>query len=348
MTARPQSGRMVCIPCDWVEAKPLFLAVSAPGSRWAFCPNLRDDFQYRSFHATVRVRMRVLIFGCGYVGGLLGKELTSRGYEVWGVRRSEGLRAAEPNGIHLITADVSIPETLTRIPGHFDLVVNCIAARASDPETYRSVYLEGTRNLVQWLAPNPPQLYLYTSSTGVYGQNDGSIVTEDSPVTPDSEAGRILVQTEATLQAAWSLTRFPAVILRLAGIYGPGRGYWLRQFLDGEARIEGDGSRILNMIHLEDVVGSALTVIQSPHPGEIYNVVDDYPPRQLEVMQWLSEHLRKPLPPSSPAVGDSSRRRATNKRVSNRKLREALGYQLKYPSFREGYERELRRLSEGS
>lgn len=292
--------------------------------------------------------MRVLIFGCGYVGSALGQELIARGYEVWGVRRSEGSRAEEPSGLRIITADVTIPETLARIPGRFDLVVNCVAARASEPETYRSVYLEGTRNLVQWLTPNPPQLYLYTSSTGVYGQNDGSVVTEDSPVTPDSEAGQILVQTEATLQTAWSAMRFPAVILRLAGIYGPGRGYWLRQFLEGEARIEGDGSRILNMIHLEDVVGSALAVIESPHPGEIYNVADDYPSRQLEVMQWLSQHLLKPLPPTSAVAGDSSRRRATNKRVSNHKLREALGYRLKYPSFREGYERELRRLSKGA
>jgi nucleoside-diphosphate-sugar epimerase len=292
--------------------------------------------------------MRVLIFGCGYVGSSLGKELISRGYEVWGVRRSEGLRPVEPCGIRNITADITVPETFTNIPGQFDLVINCIAARTSTPEAYRSVYLEGTRNLVQWLTPNPPQLYLYTSSTGVFGQNDGSLVTEDSPMHPDSEAGQILVQTEATLQTAWSVARFPVVILRLAGIYGPGRGYWLRQFLEGEARIEGDGSRILNMIHLEDVVGSALAAIQSPRPGETYNVVDDYPSTQLEVMRWLSQRLLKPLPPSTPVAGDSARRRATNKRVSNRKLREAMGYRLKYPSFREGYERELRRLSEGS
>jgi nucleoside-diphosphate-sugar epimerase len=127
---------------------------------------------------------------------------------------------------------------------------------------------------------------------------------------------------------------WPVIVLRLAGIYGPGRGYWLNRFLAGTARLEDDGQRVLNMIHRDDVVGAALHVLEQGPAGETYNVVDDEPVTQLEFYKWLAGELKQALPPSGDA-SEGLKRRGTNKRVSNRKLRR-LGWRPKYATFREG------------
>jgi nucleoside-diphosphate-sugar epimerase len=289
--------------------------------------------------------MRVLIVGCGYVGLPLGAELVRQGHEVSGLRRNASseneLKAA---GIQPLVADVTKPETLAMLPQNFDWVVNCVAA-GGGAEDYRQVYLQGTRNLIEWLEPNLPKKFVYTSSTSVYGQTDGSQVKESSPTEPPVETAKILLETEKLLLTATQEKKFPAVILRVAGIYGPDRGHWFKQFLKNEARIEGDGSRFLNMIHRDDLIGGIIAALKSGRPGEIYNATDDEPVSQLHFFQWLAQSLDKPLPPSEPENPDENRKRgATNKRVSNRKLRMELGYQFKYPNFRKGYSAELLRL----
>ena len=329
--------------------------------------------------------MRVLIVGCGYVGVPLGAELVRLGHEVFGLRRSaaaEGeLKAA---GIQPLIGDVTRPGTLATLPRNFDWVVNCVAA-GGNAENYREVYLQGTRNLIEWLAANPPKKFVYTSSTSVYAQNDGSQVVESSPTEPLAETSRILVETEKVLLMAANskflaipLNRppatfspsggegrdegaspaemakaqggqspaFPAVILRVAGIYWPDRGHWFKQFLKDAARIEGDGSRCLNMIHRDDLVGCIIAALKNGRAGEIYNAADDEPVSQLHFFQWLAQAVDKPLPPSEPENPAAVRRRGvTNKRVSNRKLKMELDHQFKYPTFRQGYSAELLRLN---
>ena len=131
----------------------------------------------------------------------------------------------------------------------------------------------------------------------------------------------------------------------MAGIYGPGRGHWFRQFLRGEARIEGDGSRFLNMIHRDDVVGCIIAALERGRPGEIYNAVDDEPVSQMNFFKWLAAKLGKPMPQSfSEEPGFVRKRGVTNKRVSNRKLKMELDYQFQHPDFRSGYATELSKL----
>jgi len=301
--------------------------------------------------------MRVLIVGCGYVGLPLGVELIRLGHEVSGLRRSESaeneLKAA---GTQPLFGDVTQPETLAGLPREFDWVVNCVAA-GGGADDYRQVYLQGTRNLIEWLAPNPPKKFVYTSSTSVYGQTDGSQVKESSPAEPLAETAKILVETEKVLLAAEQEKKFPAVILRVAGIYGPDRGHWFKQFLKNEARMEGDGSRFLNMIHRDDLIGCIIAALKNGRPGEIYNAADDEPVSQLHFFQWLAQALDKPLPPAEPAAvalarsgeprenpAENRKRGVTNKRVLNRRLKMELGYQFKYPNFRKGYSAELLRL----
>ncbi len=317
--------------------------------------------------------MKALVVGCGYVGMALGAELVRQGHEVHGLRRThnggEQMRAL---AIRPLFGDITRRETLDQLPRDFEWVVNCTSASGGGAEEYRAVYVEGNRNLADWLMPpatqpgagtasSPEPLcekdsgdeavpapdrvasssirkFVYTSSTGVYGQNDGSTVDESSPTVPEAETAKILVEAEQLLLGA-AARGLPVVILRLAGIYGPGRGYWLRQFLAGEARLEGNGSRILNMVHLDDVVGSTVAALHRGRSGEVCNVVDDEPVSQLAMFGWLAAKLGRSVPSPGPAA--AFRRGATNKAVSNHRLRSELNYKLKYPSFREGFAVEL-------
>jgi nucleoside-diphosphate-sugar epimerase len=292
--------------------------------------------------------MRVLIVGCGYVGAPLGVELVKQGHEAFGLRRSasadETLKAA---GIMPLHADITKFETLAALPAGFDWVVNCAASGGGGPEEYRQLYLEGNRNLISWLALSSPRKFVYTSSTGVYGQNDGSVVKESSPTEPESETAKVLVETEKVLLEAAAQKKIPATILRVAGIYGPDRGHLLKQYLQNEAKLEGKGERSLNMIHRDDLIGVIIAALKSGRPGEIYNAVDDEPVSQYHFFEWLGGALDKPLPPSGPADPDANRKRGvTNKKVSNRKLKMELGYQFKYPNFRKGYTAETQRLDD--
>ena len=135
--------------------------------------------------------MRVLIVGCGYVGLSLGIELVRLGHEVFGLRRDLS-SAAElaAAGIQPIGCDITRPEEIAKLPGPWDWVVNTASSDKGGADEYRRVYLEGTRHLVQWLAPAPPRKYIHTSSTSVYGQTDGAQVKETSPTEPQTETGR--------------------------------------------------------------------------------------------------------------------------------------------------------------
>ncbi len=290
--------------------------------------------------------MKCLIVGCGYVGLPLGAELVRLGHEVFGLRRSASaekeLKAAD---LKPLVADITKPGDLVRLPRDFDWVVNCVSSTGGDAEDYRQVYLQGTRNLVEWLSTTPPKKFVYTSSTSVYGQTDGSQVKESSPTEPVAETAKILLETEKLLLAAVADRKVPALILRVAGIYGPDRGHWFKQFLKNEARIEGDGLRFLNMIHRDDLIGCIIAALKNGRAGEIYNAVDDEPVSQANFFQWLAATVGKYPPPSVPENPVENRKRGvTNKRVLNRRLKMELGYQFKYPNFRKGYTAELLRL----
>src|SRR5512140_451785 len=122
--------------------------------------------------------MRVLIIGCGYVGLPLGAELARKGHQVWGLRRTPG---PAPDGILPVQGDITDPASLKRLPVHFDWVVNCVSSAGGTPEDYRLVYFEGMRNIIDWLSDTPPRAFVYTSSTSVYGQDEGATVDENSP-----------------------------------------------------------------------------------------------------------------------------------------------------------------------
>lgn len=290
--------------------------------------------------------MRVLIVGCGYVGVSLGAELGRLGHEVFGMRRTNaGEAELTAAGIKPVLADVTQPASLASLPGPFDWVVNLVSSDKGGVEEYRRVYLEGTKNLIEWLAAAPPKKFVHASSTSVYGQNDGSPVKETAITQPASETSKVLVETEKVLLAAARDRKFPAVILRVAGIYGPERGHLFQQYLRNEAKLAGRGERFINMIHRDDLATCLIAALKNGRPGEIYNAVDDEPVAQIHFLRWLSEALGKWMPPSAPEDDPANRKRGvTNKKVQNRKARMELGWQLKFPTFRQGYTAEMIRL----
>jgi nucleoside-diphosphate-sugar epimerase len=289
--------------------------------------------------------MKALIIGCGYVGLELGRQLREAGHEVWGMRRSEdGAQEMEAAGIRPIVGDVS-EDGLARVDGNFDWVANAVSSSKGGAEDYRRVYLEGNRKLVVWARERGVKKLVYTSSTSVYGQMDGSAVKESSPAEPAGETAKILVEAEKVLLEA--APTVPAVVLRVAGIYGPGRGHLFKQFLKNEATIPGKGERIINMIHRDDVARAVIAAFKNGRAGEIYNVVDDEPVAMVHFFRWLAETLGKWMPPFGPEESEGERKRAiTNKKVQNRRMKVELGVVLKFPTYRQGYTAEIRRLEE--
>jgi nucleoside-diphosphate-sugar epimerase len=289
--------------------------------------------------------MRVLVVGYGYVGAALAQDLAQRGHSVDALRRSA--RGDTPAAdVNILRADIAEPSELGAIGKDYDWVVDCVAPGAGDADSYERVYLHGMRNLVAHFKESGIQKLVYTSSTAVYAQDDGSLVDETSPAEPASPTGKILRGTEEVLLGAFHDSGFPGVVLRASGIYGPGRTYWLKMFLAGEADPQLAEARYMNMIHRDDLVGAIACALERGRPGEIYNATDDEPVTQQKVLAWVAANTSSRTPARAPTgVSPAGRRRgATNKRISNRKLREELDYRFIFPTFREGYAEELKRV----
>lgn len=290
--------------------------------------------------------MQVLIAGCGYVGLALARRLTRKGHSIEALRRP----GADPAplldaGARPLHADLTQPagaggDTLP-VP-RWDAIVFAAAPAESTEAAYRALYVNGLQHLLDRLrqpGSRPPRRLIFTGSTAVYGQTDGSEVDEGSPTEPADFGGRTLLAAESLLREA-SRSGIPCTVLRVAGIYGPGR-HRLNAFRRGEATLRGDGHRWMNLIHRDDLVGSIERVLEHPTPGQVYNVSDGAPPTEAAFHQWLTSRLDLPPAPRAPAgapVPGRRQRARTHKRVVNHRLREELGWEPEFPDFRIGYE----------
>ncbi|MCQ4348580.1 SDR family oxidoreductase [Pseudomonas stutzeri] len=272
----------------------------------------------------------VVIAGCGDVGGRLGRQLLAAGWAVHGLRRDV---AALPAGLRPLAADLGEAECPAAWPAQApDYLVYCAAPRGGGEAAYRVTYLEGLRHVLGWLAQRGqrPRRLLFVSSTGVYGQQDGERVDEDSPCRPASWSGQVLLEAERLALGSG----IPASVVRLAGIYGPGRRWLLDQVRAGY-RVAAAPPQYANRIHAEDAAGLLACLLQADARGvaleSVYLGVDDEPAPLHEVVAWLRERLGV-----SRWAEQSASRRAGSKRCSNARAR-ALGWAPRYPSWREGY-----------
>ncbi len=271
-----------------------------------------------------------LIAGHGYVGSVLAQALHEEETPVTALnRRSPAGEAGYP----VLSADISDAESVAGIAKELnpapEAIIHCAASgRGGGVEAYRAVYVEGMKNLK---AAFPGVPILFTSSTGVYGQDDGSTVTEESETAPTRETGQLLLEAESIALETGGL------VLRLAGIYGPDRSIYLQRILEDAATVEPDWPpRYINQIHRDDIVGAILHLLTagtSAYAGRIFNVVDGTAMTQRQCYEGLAEGLELPLPPEAPAKAGP--RGLTSKIVSSAALK-ATGWEPIYPSYFDG------------
>lgn len=270
--------------------------------------------------------MRILIAGCGYVGSALARMLVSDGHDVFGLRRDPG---DLPDGVVPVAVDLAAGTDLASIPGELDACVTSIAADGRAPAAYEAAYERALRNLHVQLERESPALqrWVFTSSTAVYGQDSGEWVDEDTDPAPSAFSGRSVLTGEGIIRG--SGVPFP-VILRLGGIYGPGRTRLLDQVRRGEALCPPEPTWT-NRIHRDDAAGALRHLLLLPAPEPVYVGVDTDPAERCEVLTWLADELGVPHPRTG-----GTRSTRGNKRASSARL-VASGYQFVYPTYREGY-----------
>ena len=272
--------------------------------------------------------MRVLVAGCGYVGSALALRLAGEGHAVTALRRSP---VSLGEGIAAVQADLVGGAGLDTLPGDFDTIFYTVGADGFSEAAYRNAYVVGLQNLLRAIK-GAPQRLIYTSSTAVYAQDNGETVDETSETAPTKFSGQILLEGEAVALSA----RIPGIVVRLGGIYGPGRARLLDSVRAGTAYALSDRVQYLNLIHRDDCVGALRHLMLLDAPAPRYNAVDNTPMERAALIAALAEQLGLPVPPARPASGAADPQRGGNRKVSNGLLR-ASGYEFSWPSAVQGY-----------
>jgi nucleoside-diphosphate-sugar epimerase len=284
----------------------------------------------------------VVILGCGYVGLELARQLRGT-HDVVGVRRSQaGIEAIEAAGCRGVQADVTDEESLDSVPDA-DVIVFAASAGGRSDDAARETYVEGQRTVLDAFGSreDPPERYVYTGSTGVYGDHDGDWVDEQTPIEPDNRRQELLLEAEQIALQGTESYGIDGTVARFAGLYGPGR-YRIDRYLEGPVT-EG----YLNLAHRDDAAGAVAHLLRKDVArGETVLVVDDEPVSKWELADWLAAQCGRPEPPKQAVaerldddqLSDAARQRIrANKRCRNDKLR-VLGYEFAFPTFREGYQ----------
>lgn len=308
---------------------------------------------------------RLVIFGAGYVGAALARAGVARGLHVTALTRNPATAAdLVAAGVETVVADLAGDAWHSRIAPDADYVVNCVGSGGGGVEGYRHSYLGGMRSLLDWAGAGRIGPLVYTSSTSVYPQDGGVRVDDDAAVGGGATAG-VLLEAEELLRA-WSSavtaaspgaagaqgggappTFFGrrAFILRLAGIYGPGRHHLLDELRAGAGELAGSGGHHLNLIHRDDVVGAICAALTAPAAvaGGTFNVADDGAATRETVAAWLAMRLGRPEPRFTGAPAPGRNRITPDRIIGNAGIRRTLGWAPAFPTFREGYEKILSR-----
>lgn len=275
--------------------------------------------------------MRVLIAGCGDLGTEAALELAAEGHVVFGLRRDPSVL---PATVRPVAGDLTRDDGLDRLPRDLHAVVHVATADRRDEAAYAAVYRDGLARLLRRAAAtgSGDARFLFVSSTTVHGDAAGGWIDEDTPLAPSSATGERLAEAERVLLEAG----VDGVVLRLAGVYGPGRTRMIDQVRAGEA-VRPDPPVHGNRIHRDDAaraIRHLLLLRDEVQP--VYLGVDHAPVPRGEVLTWLAAELDLPEPPAGPAPARGGDKRARNDRLV------ASGFDFRYPTYREGYRAVLR------
>jgi nucleoside-diphosphate-sugar epimerase len=265
-----------------------------------------------------------IIIGCGYTGTRLTRALVGQGADVTITRRDVTTASdlAAQLGATGVRADLADPASLHGIIPP-DSIVVCLAPPGPDPARELRALIAAAAHA---------RKLVYVSSTGVYAPGGGAWVDESWPLAPTTPSGRARVAAEAALGEA----RIPWVALRVAGIHGPGRGL-VDRIRAGTYRIVGDGHAHVSRIHVDDLVTAIITAGARDVRGAI-NVADDDPAPIGEVADTIAARLNMPAPPRvapSSVSAEVAGMLTADRRIANRRLKQELGVELQYPSWRD-------------
>ncbi len=295
---------------------------------------------------------RLVVFGAGYVGSEVARQAVARGLHVTALTRNpDQARVLAMAGIETVVADLADCGWHRHIAGAPDLILNSVSSGGSGIAGYRHSYVEGMRSMLAWAMRSESNdaggktaplagTMVYTSSTSVYPQGDGVLVDESAPVAGNSATSHVLVETENMFLAASGMSGRRAFVLRLAGIYGPGRHHLLDQLRAGVTAFPGHGNLRLNLINRDDICAAIWAAFAAPPQiaGGAFNVADDGAARKAEVMAWLATRVGQPPPQFTGEPAPNGHRAAAPDRViANEKLKRVLGWRPLYPTYREGY-----------
>lgn len=280
-----------------------------------------------------RNRPRILVAGCGSLGGMIARTLCEDA-EVYGLRRNADAIQAP---ILPIGADLLDPSALvSAVPDNVDALIYCLTPSSYDDAGYQAAYVTGLENLLAALDSESLSRVIFISSTSVYQQDDDGWVDESSPTEPDKFSGQRILEGEAVALNSG----IPATIVRLSGIYGPSRHRFLAAVRHGDMNPSPPGP-YTNRIHEVDAANAVVHLMRASLRGEAlaghYIVSDCEPARLDEVVAWVQSQT----PCAQPKAGARSGGRAGSKRCRNQRLLDS-GFSFRYPDYRTGYSEMIR------
>ncbi|MCX7513795.1 NAD-dependent epimerase/dehydratase family protein [Frateuria hangzhouensis] len=268
---------------------------------------------------------RVLLAGCGDVGLRVARRLRAQGHEVFALRRRPP--EARDEGIHWLAGDLTTPATIGGLPAGIDRLVYLPAPDARDRATYEGVFLGGLRAMLAALEGTALQRVLFVSSSAVYGDHAGGWVDEDTPARPPGFNGSVLLEAERWLAGQ----AVPSTVVRLAGLYGPGRLQLIDRLRAGKATVPRGQVHWANRIHVDDAAAAIAHLLLLPDAGPLYLGGDDTPLPLDVLYDHLAGVVGAPRPPDGPLPAGVG-----SKRLSNARLR-ASGFVPRWPDARLGY-----------
>jgi nucleoside-diphosphate-sugar epimerase len=267
---------------------------------------------------------KVLLAGCGDLGLRVATRLLARGDDVSALRRQPPPHAS---AIHWLAADLTVPRSLDALPQGITAVVYAPTPGARTPEAYRAVFVDGLRHLLAALDAQALRRVILVSSSAVYGEHAGDWVDENTAPAPQGFNGELLLEAERWLAAQ----AVPSVILRLAGLYGPGRLQLVERLRAGQLSVPRQPPHWANRMHIDDAAAATAHLLALPNPAPLYLGVDDTPLPLHALYDHLAGLIGAPAPAAGPAPAGIG-----SKRLSNARLR-ASGFVPQWPDARDGY-----------
>lgn len=278
--------------------------------------------------------MQRLIFGCGYLGRRIAEAWLARGDDVRALTRSEhNANELEATGIRPIVGDVTQPESLTGLP-ESNTVLHAVGFDRSAGPTKRAVYVDGLRNVLSAVEGRCGR-FIHISSTSVYGQQDGEEIDETSPAEAPHEAGTICRDAEQLVTEFAAAKGISTAILRLSGIYGPGRLLSRVEAIRDGLKLPGPADAWLNLIHVDDAAAVIFEAAAQATVAPLYLVSDDQPVRRREYYELLAQLIDAPVPEFD-ADAVARHTRGLGKRCRNSLMKSDLRVVIRFPSIQTG------------